>query len=277
MNYSLDVVVPVKFPSIHLDEMRVILENVPSKIRVNYVLDCHGEIKVDSSQLKVKSHERIFTGAFGSPGFARNAALDNSDAEFVIFWDVDDKPDLRQTESFLRYLENRNGEVGIANWSFIDSPGNLQGISPFSVGWSPGIWRFMFRRETIEGTRFSNLHWGEDQLFILEVLSKGPRIITYEGDIYGYRKDVSGSLTKKRENVTDLFKANEMGSKHVISMEGGAIVCAEVMLFRQLLTLIKYGKVVVVLRLLRNRLTKKRVRGIGFIGLLKQLRKARLW
>ena len=50
------------------------------------------------------------SGAFGSPGAARNAGLERVDSKFVCFWDSDDLP---QPQSILSDLEIYSGDCEI--------------------------------------------------------------------------------------------------------------------------------------------------------------------
>lgn len=242
MSPTLDIVIPVKFPSSHLNHMRKILGELPQDIRVKYILDCNSEVQIDCEKLNAKTHEKFIIGKFGSPGLARNAGLDECQSDYIIFWDVDDEPNVKGTISLLNYVISNEGDVGVGNWVFRDSPDKLQGISPLSVGISPGIWRFLFRREFIRDLRFSPLKWGEDQLFILQTLAKSPKILACESAVYAYTKYVQGALTTDSKNVIDLIEVNRRGLDQLSTIKDGARFCAEIMHFRQILTVLKHRK-----------------------------------
>lgn len=277
MRSTLDIVIPVKFPSIHLYYLRKLLNELPRDIRVKYVLDCHSDVQINVDKMNFKAHEEVVSGKFGSPGLARNAGLDQGKSDYVIFWDVDDEPNLMQTINLLNYVDSNGGDVGIGNWVFRDSPDKLQGISPLSVGISPGIWRFLFRREFIKDIRFSNLKWGEDQLFILRVLAKNPKILTCKSAVYGYTKHVQGALTTETENVLDLIEVNTIGLNFLCAIKDGARVCAEVMHFRQILTVLKHRKVRAAWKLMFYSVINIRARQTGLLKIFLQWRRSTKW
>ena len=277
MRPSLDIVIPVKFPSIHLNRMRKLLNQLPQDIGVKYVLDCETHIQIDFDNMNIKAYEQVISGKFSSPGLARNAGLDQCKSDYVIFWDVDDEPILLQINNLLNYMFSNKGDVGIGNWIFRDSPDRLQGISPLSVGISPGIWRFLFRREFIEDLKFSNLKWGEDQLFILRVLAKNPKILTCESAVYGYTKHVPGALTTETKNVLDLIEVNRLGLNFLSNIKGGARVCAEIMHFRQILTVLKHRKVRAAWKLLFYSIINLRARKTHLFKVFLQWRRSSQW
>jgi glycosyltransferase involved in cell wall biosynthesis len=251
--------------------------NLSGEVRINYVLDFESESTTESQSFIPRSHERIFNGEFGSPGGARNFALNYCDSEYVCFWDVDDLPNLVEIMNLLIGLKNSNKDLGIGNWSFHDSPIRLQGVSPFSVGISPGIWRFIFRRELVASTKFSLFKWGEDQLFLLEIFKKKPTVFTYLNSVYFYVRHTDGSLTTKTENVFDLIKVNEIGLKHLGLIHGRAKICFEIMHLKQIYSVIKYGQCRVGGRLLVKNILSFGRRNMNPVSLVYRIGKIRKW
>lgn len=279
MNPTLDIVIPVKFPSIHLTPMRKNLDNLPRNVQVKYILDCDCDSNLDTviRNMNLKPREQVIGGNYGSPGQARNSGLDKCKSKYVIFWDVDDEPNLIQTLNLMNYIDLESGDIGIGNWFFREFPGKLQGISPLSVGTAPGIWRFLFRREFLQDLRFSNLKWGEDQLFILKVLSKNPKIITSNTAIYGYTKHVQGALTTDTRNVIDLIEANRKGLEYLWTIKGSARVCAEIMHFRQILTVLKHRKPKAAWKLMLSSLTNIQLRHRHSLEIFLQWKRLTRW
>lgn len=277
MRPTLDIVIPVKFPSAHLNYMRGILRELPQNINVKYVLDCDLNIKIDFDQMMMKKHEHFIRGNFGSPGVARNIGLAQCKSEYVIFWDVDDEPNLSETIKLLEWLFSNDGDVGIGNWVFRDALCKLQGITPINVGMSPGIWRFLFLRKFIEDLEFTDLKWGEDQLFILRVLAKNPKIFTSESVVYRYTKHVQGALTTETKNVIDLIEVNKRGLDELSTIKDGARVCAEVMHFRQILTVLKHRKIVSAWKLMSHSILNLRARKPYLLRLFLQGKWSNQW
>lgn len=242
MKSTLDIIIPVKFPSNHLHNVRAILNELPQEVKVKYVLDCQTDCQINMKNMDLKIHEQIITGRFGSPGLARNAGLNQCKSTYVIFWDVDDEPDLNPTLKLLSKVVSNNGDVGIGNWAFSDSRYKPRGISPFSVGSSPGIWRCIFRREFIKELTFSPYRWGEDQLFVAEVLAMKPTIVTSQEIVYLYRRNSQGSLTSNHSLVIDLQNSLAKLVHLADNTTGNIGLIIEIMIFRQILTIFKYGE-----------------------------------
>ena len=239
---NLDVVIPVRLPSKHLIDMRRHLVGISNDVRINYVLDCDALDEIETVTFSPSSTERVFSGKFGSPGETRNAALDYCDSEYICFWDVDDFPKLAESMHFLMELKNAKSDLGIGNWTYFDSPHKLKGISPQAVGMSPGIWRFIFKRDLIANIRFSPFMWGEDQLFLLNIFEKNPSVYLFPNSVYSYVKYVEGALTTKTENVEDLIRVNEIFFSQLGSIQGNARICFEIMNLKQIYSVFKYGQ-----------------------------------
>jgi len=274
---ALDVVIPVKYPSIHLSAMQDILIGLPPQVRVNYVIDIARDKNVKSQISSSRGFEREFIGHFGSPGLARNFALSQCDSEYICFWDVDDQPNVEQSMKLLCGLKTSNRDLGIGNWSYHHRPYDLQGVSPLAVGMSPGIWRFIFKRDLISNTRFSDFKWGEDQLFLLEIFSKNPSVYTYQDSVYNYVRHVEGALTTTNEYVTDLVKVNRVGLQELVSISGSAKICCEVMYLKQIYTVFKYGRLIDALRLLIEGMLGWQGPRIKVLGLLFALGRVKQW
>jgi hypothetical protein len=75
------------------------------------------------------------------------------------------------------------------------------------VAINPGIWRILFPKTTVGSLRFSDKHWGEDQLFIAqaELLINNARIVPHF--FYNYQTGVSNQLTQNQKNVNDGIKS----------------------------------------------------------------------
>lgn len=242
MKFILDVVIPVSMPTQHLGEMQTHLSKFGQGIRINYVLDYrHESVILDTPNFVDQSNKRFFQGHFGSPGRARNYAIEHSDAPFICFWDVDDIPVATEALCFVKELMNSKRDIGIGNWAYVDKPDIRQGISPYKVGTSPGIWRFFFSRQFMDSVRFTDFKWGEDQLFLGEIFAKDPRFLTTEQIVYRYAKHVPGALTTKNENVLDLVEVTKQAIPILRSIIGVARVCFEIMIWRQIYTTFKFG------------------------------------
>ena len=242
MEYELDAVVPVLMPSPHLSIFRESLKHGYSGLRINYVLD-FGQSEVDALKIErnLKPFERCFTGNFGSPGAARNHGLQFCEAEYVCFWDIDDQPQINETVDLARILKANYSDVGIGNWTKIGNPQTIFGTSPKSVGKSPGIWRFVMSRHFISDLKFTDYKWGEDQLFLIQMMARKPKITCSQKTLYSYSVLTQGALTTNKSLVSNLADVSEASMEFLPQLNGGAKRCGEIMVLRQIITILKYG------------------------------------
>jgi len=239
----IEIVIPVLMPSPFLDPMRRKMREIGETCRVNFVLDfSSGMINLKNEKItEIFPNERFFCGSFGSPGRARNRAIEECEGNYVCFWDVDDEPVPKELLDFVEILELSEASLGIASWSLVETPHKIRGTSPLSFVRSPGIWRLVFRREIVEHMRFTDLQWGEDQLFIAEALSKNPKIVTGAQVIYRYNPNTTNSQTSKKHYVQDLSEAIKYQLNYISEARGQIRNVLTLMIFKQLFTVLKFA------------------------------------
>lgn len=242
MNQKLDVVIPVLMPSRFLSQHRSHLKGLCPSLRVIYVLDFSKCQKTKKTlDLTSSSKELFLYGDYGSPGAARNAGLLRSDAEYICFWDVDDEANLEQVCSSFRKLIRNGSELIIGRWNISSRDSNPKSSNPLNVGLDPGLWRFIFKRTLIGDSKFSHLKWGEDQLFIAQILKKNPSVLNSDDVLYVYSKGVDGSLSGDKGNVKALRIVFSECLAILNSLSQGPFVVVCIMLIRQSLTMLKLG------------------------------------
>jgi glycosyltransferase involved in cell wall biosynthesis len=236
-----EIIIPVLMPSTFLEPLRKSLINIGILCRVNFVLDFASAQEQHSMEKVITPNpsERFFYGQFGSPGEARNRALRESEGKYVCFWDVDDKPESNALLEFAQLLDTHDADLGVSSWTFVNSPEKIKGPSPLSFLRYPGIWRVVFKRELIKDMSFSSLQWGEDQLFLVEALSRSPKLITTTRITYRYNQTVEGSQTSKQHFVTDLSKALKLEMVHLSKAEGFFRFIMTLTIYKQLITVFK--------------------------------------
>ena len=244
MTFLLDVVVPVLIPSEHIEPFQENIVEIVPGLRINYVLDFAFCVDTPKVPLKIRqSSERAFSGNFASPGVARNEALKSCDSPYLCFWDIDDFPKPQDYISLILQMRASNADVGIGKWKFAGERNNPHGNLATDVANFPGIWRFIFKRDFVKDLFFTELNWGEDQLYLMEVFSRNPKVELYDKVLYDYSEYSLGSLTSKGYHVVDLFKANREGMQLVKQMRGSFRLCGEVMLLKQIYSMFRYGGV----------------------------------
>ena len=216
--HSLSIIVTIFRPSRGLDNLfSWILDERLSRAQIILIHDETDGENIDSlaSLLQVRRNVRIVRGRFGSPGASRNAGLEYLNTNWVVFWDFDDKPILDSFLSFFCELLESNLEIGVGSFNVIESRSNktiaqktfLTSNTSESIFLSfanPGLWRWIFRREVIGNTRFSEFRVGEDQLFLVEVDGYNREMQISQSPIYEYFVGNEFQQTQSKENFSDL-------------------------------------------------------------------------
>jgi glycosyltransferase involved in cell wall biosynthesis len=188
------------------------LANLPIKVEV-----VHDYVESETSnQVKEiigkagNSRIHFLEGTYGGPGTARNAGLDAVNSEWVCFWDSDDLPN---TDIALKMISTaiRSNEVLIGNFQITNykDPSQSDEILHHgrlrNIGTNPGLWRMIFRTESLGSSRFDDIKMGEDQVFIA-LYNLGARSIMFSDEfLYNYFQSVPGQLTSRKKAVDSLI------------------------------------------------------------------------
>jgi len=188
----------------------------------------------------------LIQGIFGDPGSARNAGLGNTSGSWIGFWDSDDTPNIENIFAAIK-IAQENDEILVGNFSVLDIKTmkyrkpikNVNGIN--SVAMNPGIWRMIFRRQTISDTKFPSLRMGEDQVFLAR-LNFGTRKLRFvESIFYQYNLGGSSQLTKSRIAIKDLPLASAIILEHAKKAQRKQSIFDMQLFFRQQITVLKNG------------------------------------
>jgi hypothetical protein len=201
-------------------------------------------------ELRNKRDYIFISGEFGSPGLARNAGLQLAKSSWVVFWDCDDIPRidviLRATERAT--ILRKECVVGSFEMKWIDSniPSKRYVFSPNylkEISLNPGIWRFAFRRESLNGIKFSELMMGEDQIF-LSIYELATRNVYVSQEIfYTYVRGHKNQLTSNKVQISRLHKATQkLIAVRKLQISENKII-TELMILRQLVTAIKHNSI----------------------------------
>jgi glycosyltransferase involved in cell wall biosynthesis len=203
------------------------------------------ELKELLSKCKL-SNIVLIEGKYGNPGYARNAGLKVATGEWCVFWDSDDRP---MVNSILLVLmeTNLDDEIIIGKFNVRNClDGSVrqyytQILSYKSVAMNPGIWRMIFRRQTISDTKFPSLRMGEDQVFLAR-LNFGTRKLRFvESIFYQYNLGGSSQLTKSRIAIKDLPLASAIILEHAKKAQRKQSIFDMQLFFRQQITVMKNG------------------------------------
>ena len=176
------------------------------------------EIKEELVEL-AKWHPSITTVEVNArnPGGARNAGILKCQTEWVAFFDADD---LFDTQTLSDYLDKCLNYPDAIVFSFMaqkhshqverrileDFSGEICEFNKLQIARYPGIWRWVFRYESIKNYRFKDLRMGEDIIFLLEFLAVKRKIYFSALHSYIYSENSSLQLTRNHEAKQDLLQ-----------------------------------------------------------------------
>lgn len=236
-----------KMPS---DEISVLLvHDVQDSLTANVLR----EILLEVNNPKIQ----IIEGKYNSPGLARNEGIGFLESEWTWFVDADDLP---RTEEGLAIIDQAGSdtEVLIGDYSinFAGSTGKKLTISHLgsseSVAINPGLWRMIFRSNSIGQTKFTNHKMGEDQLFLLNFGIFNRRVEFCNIPIYDYFRNIDGQLTSRRDNIVEIIGVISETFKIFEKATGGAKKLIGIVLIRQIVTFLKNISYVETIRLFRK-------------------------
>ncbi|MBQ6935032.1 MAG: glycosyltransferase [Clostridia bacterium] len=139
----------------------------------------------------------------GGVSTARNAALDIVNGEYITFVDSDDTIDERLIEILYTRLVQNQVDCSVCNMNIVtESSTNAKKTSEtelildknemikeiLSDGITAGfVWGKMFKKEFIQGLHFEeNIHFMEDQLFVIQVLLNCENVVFTPEPLYNY-------------------------------------------------------------------------------------------
>jgi len=212
----IDAIIPFKDNTRNLAQLEkwLVKSNIPPQIRIILIHDIQFSSKCIFRLRKIKtSFERdrfiLITGKFGSPGTARNAGLDKVTSNWVVFWDSDDLPEPKKYLDMILMSESKNAKICIGRCEIIEIKNKVHSKATESscllnVAYSPGIWRMAFMSKLLQGTRFSDSPWGEDQRFLIDIDILEHRIFQFKQVVYSYYKGVPNQLVGAKKFVGNL-------------------------------------------------------------------------
>lgn len=200
-------------------------------------------------------------GYFGTAGKARNIGLANITSEWFMFWDSDDKPNIREIYEFLARQDLENIDLVVGSYSIHRDgrslPLSFHKSSYLNLASNPGIWRCIFRTRNLKDTKFSDFKVAEDQLFIINYLTNTKRIRFSQENFYTYYVNQPHQTTSNFKNLANLPQSAAETFKMLPSLSWKWKPVAFIMASRQSLTYIRKYRELSILKRIVNLLSAR--------------------
>jgi glycosyltransferase involved in cell wall biosynthesis len=198
---------------------------------------------------------RFTLGEFGGPGQARNYGLSLVNTDWVCFWDSDDLPLVTNTTIALKQLIIKVVDIGICEFETAHSPtaGTFTGVESHphksddlnQLVVNPGIWRFIFRTNSISDLEFPTSLMGEDQVFLTRVFQKNAQVAWVHIPVYRYLKHEKAQLTSTPNAVSQLIESARIIVKELDSTSKEVFELSIALLIKQCITIVSRSKILV--------------------------------
>jgi glycosyltransferase involved in cell wall biosynthesis len=182
-----------------------------NSVELIFIFDCQGnssiEFEDELKRLDVKA--KVANVLFGNPGSSRNRGLELAEGEFIHFCDSDDYP---LYDEILRKISGESADFSaiVGCYETIDAQ---NGVRKRDIQFNarlfflnPGLWRWVFRLESLKGLTFPSFSLGEDQNFLVKFLCRNNEITFCSETFYVYRVNQRQSLVA-RANSTKVEEA----------------------------------------------------------------------
>lgn len=187
---------------------------------------------------------RFFEVGFKSPGLTRNFGLERATGQWVQFVDSDDVPEINKS---MELVNESTVGTEVIQGLFVyhdlitnDSrPVKRSKDLRIDIAMNPGLWRFIFTRDSIKDVKFSEQRMGEDQLFLLDYGIFSRKVFYSDLYIYTYYVGQPGQLTSARNSVKDLSQLIPLTFTKFRECDLAVAEYTAVMLARQLITFTK--------------------------------------
>jgi glycosyltransferase involved in cell wall biosynthesis len=142
------------------------------------------------------------------PGSARELGRKYCKTEFLAFWDCDDLPNYEEVLKNIAGITDLT-DVLIGDYTIFDVITHISvnlntKANIYNVLHTPGIWRMVFRTQSISSLHFPELRMAEDHVFLGKILCSALKIDYVEANFYRY------SVGRRRQLSQDSVALSEI-------------------------------------------------------------------
>ncbi len=262
---KISVVIPINNLTLH--KINVInLVSAAREINAEIILIFDGASKEEIHEIEeiiVDSRQDIVIASTNcsNPGGSRNLGKVKTTGKWITFWDCDDTPNALEVRSMVNEAESFNCEVAIGRFNFVYLDENAHEVSrelsrelnisnwQFTVGLTPGIWRFAFRNAITKEFDFPELRMGEDQVFIARLFSSDREVYLSQRVCYNYLVGRKSQLTRDQNSLKDKIQSVKMLSKDYQAHNQRFLKLKFTMLVKMYLSILKTNEFPIMVRL----------------------------
>lgn len=221
-------------------------------VLVNDLSDDSTNVELEEIVRNLSSSDiQLIKGHFGSPGASRNKGLELVKTEFVTFWDSDDLPDPAKFIEMCRILKLSGAQVCVGEYEIINLRNQKVTVKEIlhsdvnhSVAITPGVWRMVFRFDSIPNKPFTDLRLAEDHIFLQEVKFPTMKKHVFREKVYTYFYAGEDNLTSNRSLIPDLLPALLRSNQfREVALSETEIEFSSILLVREFLTMVKKGSI----------------------------------
>jgi|688.fasta_scaffold152590_2 glycosyltransferase involved in cell wall biosynthesis len=251
--YNLSIIVPITQMKSKLGNLeKWISEATSEKIQIILIHDDQNDGTQEELEALVKKHHgkqvQLYRHKCGSPGEARNKGTSFARGEWIVFWDSDDIPNLKQVLECMSSINLSQVDLIIGAYNVEDSvtkelcnviqPNDLN-LSLLAI--NPGIWRYIFRKSLIINNSFNSLLMGEDQIFLSSLPWGNMKVYLSNLNFYTYMVNQKNQATLNKKSQRDILKARNILKDNFFSSSHSAKSFISMLYLRQTITSIRIG------------------------------------
>jgi len=195
----------------------------------------------------------VKSGIWRNPGAARNYGLTFCSTDWVAFWDSDDSPNFEGVSRLLAELNSGLYDVGLGEFQmskndellnegyhYITNP--IERLEVRIIA-NPGVWRFIFNRNFVNGIDFAENSSAEDQLYLQRLFALLPRIKISNEKIYTYVVGGEFQLTRSEIVAEQTLKVLQIGVGEISSEPKEFAGIRIGLIIKQLVSVLKHGNI----------------------------------